>query len=62
MPLASFAANYVSDNGLCGIFVEYIDETQTDAKQILLGGMFLQSFYARFEEAATYTQLELFVN
>lgn len=62
VPLAAFAANYVSDNGLCGIFVEYLDDTQTNSKQILLGGMFLQSFYARFEEAADYTQLELFVN
>lgn len=62
VPLASFAADYTTDNGLCGIFVQYLSDTQTNSKQILLGGMFLQSFYAQFEETAEYTQVQLYKN
>lgn len=46
VPLSTFASNYEMSNGLCTIFVEYLDSNDMDSKQIILGGMFFQSIYA----------------
>ena len=48
VPLSTFASNYEMSNGLCTIFVEYLDSSDNDSKQIILGGMFFQSIYAQF--------------
>jgi len=48
IPLATFAANYEEEGGLCAIFVEFLDVNNDDSKVIMLGGMFFQSFYAQF--------------
>lgn len=40
VPLASFAGNYEEMGGVCVIFVEYLDPSYDDSKQIMLGGMF----------------------
>ena len=62
VPLATFAADYEGHNGLCAILVEYLDDRVNDSKQILLGGMFLQSFYLRVSQTAAATNLNLFIN
>lgn len=46
VPLASFAANYAEEGGVCVIFVEYLDDSYNNSKFIIMGGMFFQSFYA----------------
>lgn len=48
VPLASFAANYEEVGGVCVIFVEYLDSERNDGKQIIFGGMFFQSVYAKY--------------
>jgi len=62
VPLASFAANYETDNGACAIFVEYLNAASSNSRQIIFGGMFFQSIYAQFEQEETYTQAQLWVN
>lgn len=49
VPLSTFAANHVENDGLCVIFVEYLNKVNTDSQQIILGGMFFQSIYAQYE-------------
>lgn len=52
VPLASFAANYDQEGGVCVIFVEYLDpNASNDSKFIMLGGMFFQSIYAQFTQS-----------
>jgi len=46
IPLATFAANYEAEGGVCVIFVEYLADVLEDSKHIMFGGMFFQSFYA----------------
>jgi len=46
VPLATFAANHEANEGLCAIFVEYLEASKTDSQQIIIGGMFFQSIYA----------------
>lgn len=63
MPLASFAANYEAEGGVCVIFVEYLDSQYADSKTIMLGGMFFQSFYAQYTQAGVNAVLiELYKN
>jgi len=40
VPLASFAANHIQNNGLCVIFVEYLLDQADASQQIIIGGMF----------------------
>jgi hypothetical protein len=46
VPLATFAANYDAEGGVCVLFVEYLDSSSDNSKSIMLGGLFFQSFYA----------------
>jgi len=48
VPLASFAANYDQLDGVCVIFVEYLDFNNADSTSIILGSMFWQSVYGNF--------------
>lgn len=48
VPLASFAANFEDEGGVCAIFVEFLDDRFDDSKTIILGGMFFQSIYAQY--------------
>jgi len=44
-PLASFAADQtVKNNDVCIIYVEMLDETLADSRQVIVGNMFFQSF------------------
>ena len=47
IPLASFAANYEQEGGVCVIFVEFLDANYDDSQFIIFGGMFFQSVYAQ---------------
>jgi len=51
VPLASFAANSETINGQCVIYVEMLDIENPDSRQIILGSMFFQSFYAQYSLA-----------
>lgn len=63
VPLASFAADYAQEAGLCVIFVEYLQDTEDDSQQILLGGMFFQSIYAQYTLSGfNSVAISLFVN
>lgn len=62
MPLSTFAADYELNNGLCAVFVEYLDSSDADSKQIILGGMFYQSFYARYTLSTFGASIQLYVN
>lgn len=48
VPLASFAANREDLNGQCAIYVEMLAIKNSDSRQIILGSMFFQSFYAQY--------------
>ena len=62
IPLTTIAADFYNYNGLCAVFVEYLEASVSDSKQIILGGMFLQSLYARVESTEAATNLKLYVN
>lgn len=62
VPLSTFASNYVISGGLCSIFVEYLDPTDDDSSQIILGGMFFQSIYARYSLTTTSSTIQLYAN
>ena len=63
VPLASFAANYISEGGFCAIFVEFLDSGFDDSKAIILGGMFFQSIYAQYTfEGINDVEVTLFKN
>lgn len=40
VPLATFAANYEQEGGVCVVFVEFLDPSYQDSKTIMFGGMF----------------------
>jgi len=48
VPLASFAADFDEEGGVCVIFVEYLNTINSDSKSIILGNMFFQSIYAQY--------------
>jgi hypothetical protein len=63
VPLATFAANYDAEGGVCVIFVEYLNVDENDSKSIILGGMFFQSFYAQYDMyGISGVGINLFVN
>lgn len=63
VPLATFAANYDAEGGVCVVFVEYLQDTQNDGKSIMLGSMFFQSVYAQYTQAGVNSVIvDLFVN
>ena len=63
IPLATFAKDYTQEDGVCVIYVEYLEQSKTDSKYILLGGMFFQSFYAQYQLfGVSGTTVNLFVN
>lgn len=46
-PLASFAADQtLNQTDICVIYVEMLDETLPDSRQVIVGNMFFQSFAA----------------
>lgn len=51
VPLATFAADYEQEGGVCVVFVEYLDSYYDDSKSIILGSMFFQSIYAQYTQA-----------
>jgi len=61
--LASFAANFDQEGGVCVIFVEYLDATEKDSKSVIFGSMFFQSIYAQYTQAGKNSvTVQLFVN
>lgn len=54
VPLATFAANYEQEGGVCVIFVEYLDTYFDNSKSILIGGLFFQSIYAQYTLTSPY--------
>jgi hypothetical protein len=40
IPLATFAANYEPEGGVCAIFVEYLPKGTSQGRSIIFGGMF----------------------
>ena len=63
VPLATFAANHVENNGACVIFVEYLNKNLEDSQQIIVGGMFFQSIYAQYTlSGVSAVNIDLFVN
>jgi len=50
IPLATFAANYEKEGGVCVLFVEYLDASVDNSKSIMLGGMFWQSIYGQYTQ------------
>ena len=63
VPLATFAANYDGEGGVCVIFVEYLDPFFDDSKAIQLGSMFFQSIYAQYTLAGvSAVSVSLYVN
>lgn len=59
VPLATFAANYDQEGGVCVVFVEFLDARFDDSKSVIFGSMFFQSIYAQVTQggvnAAQYT-------
>jgi len=45
VPLATFSNNYAQEDGICVIFVEYLNKYSNEGESILFGSMFLQSIY-----------------
>jgi len=63
VPLASFAANYEAEGGVCAIFVEYLKDNENNGKSIQLGSMFFQSIYAQYTMAGVNgVYVDLFIN
>lgn len=63
VPLATFAANHVENDGLCAIFVEYLEASKPDSQQIIIGSMFFQSIYAQYTlTGVSGVSIDLFVN
>lgn len=63
VPLATFAANFEAEGGVCVIFVEYLDSQYDDSKSIMLGSMLFQSIYAQYTLAGVNAvQVALFAN
>lgn len=57
-PLASFAADQtVNSDDICVVYVEMLDETLADSRQVIIGNMFFQSF-AAYEFNNTLTLLK----
>lgn len=57
-PIASFAADQtVNGDDICVVYVEMLDETLADSRQVIIGNMFFQSF-AAYEFNNTLTLLK----